>query len=70
VIDLTIERDTRRATLEPWICEGTLKDGVLKGKPCRKPLMELDWGRPSAIRKVCERCGHTNVFVEAYRPAT
>lgn len=65
MIDLQQERDTRRAALEPWRCEGSLRDG----RPCRKVLMELDWGRPSFIRKVCERCGHPNVFVEAYRPS-
>lgn len=69
MIDLQTERDTRKAVLEAWICEGKLREGVLKGKPCRKPLMELDMNRPSAIRKVCERCGHVNVFVEAYRPS-
>jgi hypothetical protein len=56
--------DTRRAALDPWKCDGMLRDG----RPCCKTLMELDWGRPSYIRKVCERCGHINVFVEAYRP--
>lgn len=62
MIDLTTERDTRRATLEPWLCEGNLRDG----RPCRKKLMEIDFDRPSFIRKVCERCGHSNVHVEAY----
>lgn len=66
MIDLQTERDTRRAALAPWVCDGKLRDG----RPCRKTLMELDWQRPSYIRKVCERCGHTNVFVEAYRPVT
>lgn len=61
---MRIERDQRRATLAPWVCEGALRDG----RPCRKTLMELDWQRPAYIRKVCERCGHVNVFVEAYRP--
>ena len=69
MIDLKTERDTRRVTFEPWVCEGTIKDGVMRGKPCRKTLMELDYGRPSAIKKTCERCGHHNVFVEAYTPS-
>lgn len=59
-----VERDVRRAALEPWLCEGRLDDG----RPCRKVLMELDMNRPSFIRKVCERCKHPNLFVEAYRP--
>lgn len=67
MIQLEERRDTRRAVLEPWLCEGTLKDS--SGRPCRKVLMELDYGRPSYIRKKCDRCGHLNVFVEAYRPA-
>lgn len=65
VIDLHIERGTRRAELRPWVCDGMLRDG----RPCRKTLMEIDWQRPSYIKKVCERCSHVNVFVEAYRPA-
>lgn len=56
------ERDTRRAVFEPWLCDGSLRDG----RPCRKILMELDMSRPSAIRKTCERCGHSNLFVETY----
>ena len=56
--------DRRRAVLESWLCEGNLGDG----RPCRKTLMELDYDRPSYIRKICERCHHINVFVEAYRP--
>ncbi len=66
MIDLQTQRDQRRAALQPWTCEGKLRDG----RPCRKTLMELDWDRPSYIRKVCERCGHHNVFVEAFRPVT
>lgn len=56
-------RERRRATLEPWRCEGHLRDG----RTCSKLLMELDKERPSYIRKACERCGHMNIFVEAYR---
>jgi hypothetical protein len=52
------------AALSPWHCTGKLRDG----RPCRKTLMELDLARPSFIRKVCERCGAVNVFVEAYTP--
>jgi hypothetical protein len=63
MITLDEARDRRRATLEPWLCDGKLRDG----RPCRKTLMELDFDRPSFIRKVCERCGHTNVHVETYR---
>ena len=59
--------DRRRATLQPWKCEGALRDG--SGRPCRKVLIELDPDRPSFLRKICERCGHTNIYVEAYRPA-
>jgi hypothetical protein len=59
------QRDARRAVLEPWVCDGKLRDG----RPCGKTLMELDWNRPSYIRKICERCGTPNVFVEAYRSA-
>lgn len=66
MIDLQTERTHRKATLAPWVCDGNLRDG----RPCRKTLMELDWQRPSYIRKVCERCGHANIFVEAYRPVT
>ena len=55
--------ERRRATLDPWLCDGNLRDG----RPCRKVLMELDMARPSYIRKSCERCGHTNIYVEAYR---
>ena len=66
MVALQQARDIRRAALEPWRCDGLLRDG----RPCRKTLMELDWSRPSYVRKVCERCGHTNIFVEAYRPAT
>lgn len=57
-----MERTARRAVLDPWLCDGVLKDG----RPCRKTLMELDWNRPSYIKKVCERCSHVNVFVEVY----
>jgi len=64
MIELEQRRDTRRAALEPWRC-----DGVKDGRPCNKVLMELDWGRPSYIRKLCDRCGHVNTFVEAYRPS-
>lgn len=63
MVTLDDVRDRRRATLEPWLCDGNLRDG----RPCRKTLMELDKERPSFIRKSCERCGHMNVFVEAYR---
>ena len=58
---LNQERDARRAVLEPWHCDGTLRDG----RPCRKILMELDMERPSYIRKVCERCHSVNFWVEA-----
>jgi hypothetical protein len=61
---LVAERDTRRAALEPWLCDGNLRDG----RPCRKVLMELDMNRPSYIKKICERCSTSNIFVEAYRP--
>lgn len=60
---LAEERDERRARLEPWRCDGALSNG----RPCHKLLMELDKSRPSFIRKVCERCGHTNLFVEGFR---
>jgi hypothetical protein len=69
VIQLEAQRETRRVTFEPWLCDGTLKDGPMKGRPCRRVLMELDYERPAAIKKVCERCGHHNVHVEAYRPS-
>lgn len=69
MVTLDETRDRRRAVLEPWLCEGTIKDGPLKGKPCRKVLIELDFDRPSYLRKQCERCGHTNLHVEAYRPS-
>jgi phage FluMu protein Com len=49
-----------RAVLTAWRCEGALKDG----RPCRKILMELDWRRPSFIRKRCERCATVNLWVE------
>lgn len=57
------ETAAARATLKPWHCEGFIREGW----PCRKILMELDWDRPSFIRKTCERCKHVNVFVEAHR---
>lgn len=66
MIQLEERRETRRVTFEPWLCEGTLKDGPMKGRPCRRILMELDYDRPSAIKKTCERCGFLNVHVEAY----
>jgi hypothetical protein len=66
VIELQSAREQRRAALEPWKCEGALRDG----RECRKTLMELDPARPSYIRKVCERCGFANIWVEAYRPTT
>lgn len=49
--------------LEVWICEGTIKDGPMRGRPCRKPLMELEVIGTGAvvIRKVCERCGARNL---------
>jgi hypothetical protein len=56
-------RTARRAILRPWHCDGTLRDG----RVCGRVLMELDWDRPSFIVKACERCGHRNTFVEAYR---
>ena len=62
MIDLTAERDTRRAGLEPWRCEGKER-----GK-CNRLLMLLDWNRPSYIQIKCPACGHLNTFVEAYRP--
>lgn len=55
------ERDTRRAMLEPWRCDGKLDDGSL----CRKVLMELDMARPSFIRKICEKCRAVNIWVES-----
>jgi len=61
MIEMTTARPS--ASLDPWRCEGHLRDG----RPCNKLLMELDKNRPSYIRKVCERCGHTNLFVEVYR---
>lgn len=64
MIDLRTERDQRRAVLEPWKCDGTMRNG----RPCLKLLMKLDWARPSAIEVICERCGHRNLFVESYRP--
>ncbi len=57
--------DGRRAVLAPWLCDGLKEDG---GR-CNRVLMELDWTRPSFIRKICERCRHVNLFVEVYRPA-
>ena len=57
MIEPQAERDTRRAALEPWHCSA-----------CRRVLMEVDFDRPSFIRKVCERCKHVNLFVEAFRP--
>ena len=63
MVTLDEARDRRRATLEPWRCDGKLRDG----RVCGKLLMELDKERPSFIRKACERCGFMNVFVEAYR---
>lgn len=64
MIDLQTERDTRRAVLEPWYCEGTTKEG----RPCRKVLIEMDMSRPSYLRKLCRHCKHVNLFVESYRP--
>lgn len=57
------ERDTRRAVLVPWLCEGNLRDG----RPCRKVLIELDPERPSFLRKICERCNFMNVWVERHQ---
>lgn len=58
MIEISLQDDTRRARLIEWRCDA-----------CRKLLLELDPGRPSFLRKVCERCKHTNVWVEAYTPA-
>lgn len=60
MIDLQTERDTRRAALEPWRCDGAR---------CTRILMYLDWNRPSFIQVKCPACGHLNTFVEAHRPA-
>lgn len=59
MIDLQSERDTRRATLTPWRCDGAR---------CTRILMFLDWERPSFIQIKCPACGQMNTFVEAHRP--
>lgn len=59
MIDLQQERETRRATLAPWRCDGPR---------CTRMLMMLDWDRPSFIQIKCPSCGHLNTFVEAHRP--
>jgi phage FluMu protein Com len=64
MIDLQTERDTRRATLEPWRCDGSIRGG----DRCNRLLMLLDWNRPSFIQVKCSGCGHLNLFVEAHRP--
>jgi phage FluMu protein Com len=64
VIDMQTERETRRATLEPWRC-----DGSVRGESrCNRMLMMLDWHRPSFIQVKCPSCGTLNTFVEAHRP--
>lgn len=64
MIDLRTERDQRRATLEPWRCDGSSRSG----SRCNRLLMLLDWNRPSYIQVKCPGCGHINTFVEAHRP--
>ncbi len=68
MVSLDEVRDRRQATLVVWRCEGVLADG--SGRPCRKFIIELDPDRPSFLRSICKRCGHTNIYVEAYRPAS
>jgi len=58
------ERDTRRAALDPWRCDGSARNG---GAVCTRILMYLDWNRPSFIQVKCPSCGHLNTFVEAHR---
>lgn len=62
VIDLRTERDQRRATLEPWRCDGAQRNG----QRCGRLLMNLDWNRPSFIQVKCPACGQINTFVEAH----
>lgn len=64
MIDLQTERDTRRAVLEAWRCDGSVRSG----SPCHRLLMMLDYGRPSFIQIKCPSCGHLNTFVEAHHP--
>lgn len=64
MIDLQTERDTRRAALEPWRCDGLVRGG----SRCNHMLMMLDYGRPSFIQIKCPSCKHLNTFVEAHRP--
>lgn len=63
MIDLQTARDTRRATLEPWRCDGSSRGGMR----CNRLLMMLDYGRPSFIQIKCPSCGALNTFVEAHR---
>jgi hypothetical protein len=60
-----IATEERRA-LEPWRCNGKLKDG----RECRRVLMELDYSRTTLVRKVCEKCGTINVLDLATTRAT
>lgn len=64
MIDLQTERDTRRAALEPWRCDGSVRGS----NRCNRMLMMLDYGRPSFIQIKCPSCGYLNTFVEAHRP--
>lgn len=64
MIDLQAERDTRRATLEPWRCDGRTRGD----SSCNRLLMMLDWNRPSFIQVKCSGCGHMNTFVESRQP--
>ena len=52
----------QRAQLVEWRCEGKMPHG-----PCNKFFIELDPDRPSFLKRTCDRCGHVNVWVEAYR---
>jgi hypothetical protein len=55
-----VAADQPAVVWRPWRCE--------RGQ-CNAILMEIDYRRPAAIRKKCEKCGHMNVWVETYRPS-